>query len=129
MPVLTGVLSGVQRETYSTEELTAFQKEKLKSLVYGPGDELSISIQMISTQVDYSPDRSSIEYGEPFVLDASCSNGYMVVVSIYMGDSYISNEVVYRIDDQHAHVAISSVTGPLSITIGAVTTTPGPIAQ
>ena len=118
-PTLEGKLSGSGTTLFvETTNLTESEKELLKSLVYGPGDNFSIFDETVG--ITNSNESASIEYGNPYAAILTCDPLLAISSScVYMGGRNISEYRTVETYCKHV-INIPEVTGTIRI-IGSTT--------
>ena len=119
LPTLEGKLSGIGPTLFIGDtSLTKTEKELLKSLVYGPGDTLSIFDETVD--ITNSNESTSIEYGKPYTAILTCDSLKAISSAIYMGGKNISECKTVETYCKHV-ISIPEVTGIIRITGSTVT--------
>ena len=118
-PTLEGKLSGIGPTLFiGTQNLTETEKELLKALVYGPGDNLPIIDDTVD--ITNSNESSSIAYGGSYVATLTCNPLQAISSAIYMGGINISECKTVETYCKHV-ISIPEVKGPIQI-VGSTTT-------
>lgn len=119
LPTLEGKLSGIGPTLFIGDtSLTETEKELLKSLVYGPGDTLSIFNETVD--ITNSNESTSIEYGKPYSAILTCDPLKAISSAIYMGGKNISERKTVETYCKHV-ISIPEVTGIIRITGSTMT--------
>lgn len=119
LPVLEGKLSGVGPTLFiGSQNLTENEKELLKALVYGPGDNLPIFDE--TTNITNSNESTSIEYGSPYTAILTCYPTKAISSAVYMGGRNIPECRTVETYCKHV-INIPEVNGPIRI-VGSTTT-------
>lgn len=119
LPTLEGKLSGIGPTLFIGDtSLTETEKELLKSLVYGPGDTLSIFNETVD--ITNSNESASIEYGKPYDAILTCDPLKAISSAIYMGGKNISECKTVETYCKHV-INIPEVNGAIRI-VGSTTT-------
>lgn len=119
LPTLEGKLSGIGPTLFIGDtSLTETEKELLRSLVYGPGDTLSIFNETVD--ITNSNESTSIEYGKPYAAILTCDPLKAISSAIYMGGKNISECKTVETYCKHV-ISIPEVNGAIRI-VGSTTT-------
>lgn len=118
LPILKGTLSnGVVYMPFG-DTLTEMEKELLKSLVYGPGDNMVVMYDL-AAGVSISNDSPSVSYGSPYSTVITCEPLKVVSSSVFMGDTNVGEEYKTVTSYCEHRIDIPSVTEPIRITARA----------
>lgn len=118
LPILKGTLSnGVVYMPFG-DTLTEMEKELLKSLVYGPGDNMVVMYDL-AAGVSISNDSPSVSYGSPYSTVITCEPLKAVSSSVFMGDTNVGEEYKTVTSYCEHRIDIPSVTEPIRITARA----------
>lgn len=118
LPVLKGTLSnGVVYMPFG-DTLTEMQKELLKSLVYGPGDNTAVMYEL-ADDISISNDSASVSYGSPYSTVITCEPLKAISSSVFMGDTNISENCKTVTSYCEHRIDIPSATEPIRITATA----------
>lgn len=118
LPILKGKLSNGVAYMPFGDTLTEMEKEFLKSLVYGPGDNVVI-VYELANGVSISNDSTSVPYGSPYSTVITCDPLKAISSSVFMGDTNISENCKTVTSYCEHRIDIPSVTEPIRITATA----------
>lgn len=120
LPILKGTLSnGVAYMSFG-DTLTEMEKELLKSLVYGPGDDIVVMYEL-TDDISISNDSESVSYGSPYSTVITCEPLKAISSSVFMGDTNVGENYKTVTSYCEHRIDIPSVTGPIRITARATT--------
>lgn len=118
LPILKGKLSnGVAYMSFG-DTLTEMEKELLKSLVYGPGDNVAV-IYELTDDISISNNSASVPYGSPYSTVITCEPLKAVSSSVFMGDTNVGENYKTVTSYCEHRIEIPSVTEPIRITAKA----------
>lgn len=118
LPILKGTLSNGVVYIPFGDTLTEMEKELLKSLVYGPGDNMVVMYDL-AAGVSISNDSPSVSYGSPYSTVITCEPLKAVSSSVFMGDTNVGEEYKTVTSYCEHRIDIPSVTEPIRITARA----------
>lgn len=120
LPILKGKLSnGVVYMPFG-DTLTEMEKELLKSLVYGPGDNVGV-IYELTDDISISNDSTSVPYGAPYSTIITCEPLKAISSSVFIGDTNVGENYKTVTSYCEHRIGIPSVTEPIRITAKATT--------
>lgn len=119
LPTLEGKLSGIGPTLFIGDtSLTESEKELLKSLVYGPGDNLAI-FDETADDITNSNDSTSIDYGGSYTAILTCNPLNSISSSVYMGERNIPECITVETYCKHV-INIPEANEPIRI-VGTTT--------
>lgn len=118
LPILKGTLSNGVAYMSIGDTLTDMQKELLKSLVYGPGDNVAV-IYELTDDISISNDSPSVPYGSPYSTVITCEPLKAISSSVFIGDTNAGKEYKTVTSYCEHRIDIPSVTEPIRITAKA----------